>query len=92
MHLTTDLSPAFNADTLCLVRVTGYDESIDVFTLTAVGFTPEDEAQFPVYSGGAPDFDDFTVPGIVLPAITGEWGEPAEFLNKVYAVPLPKGK
>ena len=72
-----------------MVRVTSYDDSADLFTLTAVGFTPEDDAEFPVYSKAAPDFDDFEVPGIVLPALIGEYGEPSELLGRVFVVQVP---
>ena len=54
-----------------------------------MGFTPEDEAEFPVYSKAAPDFDDFEVPGIVLPALIGEYGEPSELLGRAFVVRVP---
>lgn len=71
------------------VRVLSYDEGIDVFTLGAFGFQEGDEEIDPHYTRGAPDFDDFEVPGLVLPALTGEYGEPEEYLGKVYTVPMP---
>lgn len=71
------------------VRIVSYDEGIDVFTLTAFGFIEGDEQIDPTYCHSAPDFDDFTVPGIVLPALIGEHGEPAELVNQVFEVQLP---
>jgi hypothetical protein len=67
-------------------RVADYDEGIDVFTISAFGFTPEDQAEDPDYCRSAPDFDDFTVPGVLMPRLCAESGEPAELLNRVFTV------
>lgn len=77
---------------LARVRVLAYDEAIDVFKLGAFGFTDEDESVDPDYCRGAPDFDDFEVPGIVLPALLGEYGEPAELIGRVFSLwgPFPR--
>lgn len=72
------------------IRVAAYNESTDVFSLTAFGFLPEDAVDDPEYCRSAPDFDDFEVPGIVLPALVGEYGEPAELVGAVFTVNLPK--
>lgn len=72
-----------------MVRVSGYDDSADLFTLSAVGFSEEDQAQYPIYSRAAPDFDDFEIPGIVLPGLIGEGGEPSELLGRVFVVKMP---
>lgn len=71
------------------VRILSYDESIDVFKLGAFGFTPEDVEADPTYSRSAPDFDDFEMPGIVLPALIGECGEPSELVGQVFTIELP---
>lgn len=71
------------------VIVQSYDEATDVFTLAAFGFEPEHEKIDPDYCRSAPDFDDFEVPGAVLPAIIGEFGEPSELLGQVFDVNLP---
>lgn len=71
------------------IRVLSYDESIDVFKLGAFGFTPEDEIEDPDYSHSPPDFDDFEVPGAVLPYLIAEYGEPSEFVGKVYELKMP---
>lgn len=71
------------------IRIASYEEGIDVFTLTAFGFAPGDEKIDADYVRSAPDFDDFTVPGIVLPALIGECGEPSELVGKVFEVRLP---
>ena len=73
-----------------MVRVADYKEGTDIFTLTAVGFTEEDQVEFPTYSRAAPDFDDFEVPGLLLPALIGEFGEPFELLGRAFVVQLPK--
>ena len=73
-----------------MVRVADYEEGTDIFTLTAVGFTEEDQVEFPTYSRAAPDFDDFEVPGLLLPALIGEFGEPSELLDRAFVVQLPK--
>lgn len=73
-----------------MVRVADYKEGTDIFTLTAVGFTEEDQVEFPTYSRAAPDFDDFEVPGLLLPALIGEFGEPSELLGRAFVVQLPK--
>ena len=69
-----------------VVRVVSYDEGADTFKLSAVGFSAEDERDFPVYSRGAPDFDDFEIPGAVLPFLVGEFGEPSELVGNAYAL------
>lgn len=71
------------------ITVSDYDEGIDVFTVRAFGFTEEDEASDPEYCKSAPDFDDFTVPGILLPALIGEYGEPSELVGGTFEVQLP---
>ena len=71
------------------IRIHDYDEGIDVFTIVAFGFTPEDEATDPEYARSAPDFDDFQVPGLLLPALIGEYGEPSDLVGKVFTVTLP---
>ena len=71
------------------IRVQSYDEGTDVFTLAAFGFQEGDEALDPEYVRGAPDFDDFEVPGLVLPALIGEYGEPDEIIEQVFEIKLP---
>lgn len=71
------------------ITIVDYDECIDVFTVTAYGFTPEAEEHDPEYCRSAPDFDDFTVPGILLPALIGECGEPSELVWQTFDVTLP---
>lgn len=71
------------------IRVIGYDEQIDVFKIAAFGFTDEDVAEDPEYSRDAPDFDDFEVPGAVLPHMLGEFGEPSEFVGRVFTLKSP---
>ena len=71
------------------VVIHSFEEGIDVFTLGAYGFEPEHEAQDPDYCKDAPDFDDFEVPGIVLPALIGECGEPSELVGRVFEIKLP---
>lgn len=73
---------------LVKVRITGYDEQIDVFTIAAFGFTEEDEAADPDYCRSAPDFDDFTVPGLLLPNLIGVCGEPSELVGQVFTIKL----
>lgn len=68
------------------IRVQSYDEQIDVFTLAAFGFVAGDDLS----DGYDPiDLDDFQVPGHVLPALIGRYGEPAELLGQVFTVPMP---
>lgn len=74
---------------LVKVRVLSYEEGIDVFTLGAFGFQEGDELIDADYTRDAPDFDDFEVPGLVLPALIGEYAEPSEVMRKVYTVPMP---
>lgn len=71
------------------IRIADYEEGIDVFTITAFGFTPEDEAEDAEYARSAPDFDDFQVPGLLLPALIKEYGEPSELVGKVFTITLP---
>jgi hypothetical protein len=71
------------------IKIADYDEGIDVFTVSAFGFTPEDEAADADYYRSAPDFDDFDVPGICLPALIGEYGEPSDLVGQVFEVKLP---
>ena len=71
------------------VVIRSFEEGIDVFTLGAYGFEPEHEAQDPDYCKDAPDFDDFEVPGIVLPALIGKYGEPSELVGRVFEIKLP---
>lgn len=71
------------------ITVLKCDEGIDVYTLGAYGFLPEHEAEDPDYCRDAPDFDDFEVPGILLPALIGECGEPAELVGRSFTVRLP---
>lgn len=71
------------------VHILSYEEGIDVFKLGAFGFTEEDVAADPDYSRSAPDFDDFEVPGIVLPALIGEYGDPSELVGQVFEIELP---
>ena len=71
------------------VEILSYDENLDVFKLGAYGFTPEAEAADPDYARDAADFDDFELPGIVLPALIGQWGEPSEFVGQVFELKMP---
>ena len=58
------------------IVVTGYEECTDVFTISAFGFSTDHEGLDPEYAKSAPDFDDFELPGLLLPALIGEYGEP----------------
>lgn len=80
---------AFDGQHSAMVRVQSWDCDTDIFTLAAVGFCPEDEEEFPVYSRAAPDFDDFQVPGVILPALIGEYGAPEELVGEVFVVKQP---
>lgn len=71
------------------VRVLSYDEGLDVFKLGAFGFTPEDEVEDPDYFRVAPGFSDFEIPAVLLPYLVGEFGEPSEFMGKVFEVKMP---
>jgi len=71
------------------IKIEAYDADADVFTISAFGFTPEDEIEDPIYAASAPDLDDFVVPGLVLPALIGEYGEPDELLGRTFVVCLP---
>jgi hypothetical protein len=70
------------------IRLISFDEICDIFTFSAFGFTPEDEAEDPTYSRSAPDFDDFNIPGILIPSFIGESGEPSELVGRVFTVAL----
>lgn len=70
--------------TTVLFEVLTYDESTDLFTIHVpcpdLGRdTPENDI----------DVDDFTVPGALLPLLTGEYGEPDEFIGRTFSRPLP---
>jgi hypothetical protein len=73
---------------LVKIHIHSYCET-DVFTICAFGFTPEDVEADPEYAHAAPDFDDFKVPGILLPALIGEYGEPDELVGRVFTIELP---
>lgn len=93
MQVAVTTLQTLNADTtplgqLVKVRVIGYEEGIDVFHLSAYGFTDADEAEDPAYCHSAPDFDDFSVPGLLLPNLIGAMGEPSELLGKVFTLRL----
>lgn len=70
------------------IRIQGWDDS-DLFSIGAFGFTPEDEEADPDYCRSAPDFDDFDIPGILLPKLIGEFGAPSELIGRVFTVELP---
>ena len=80
---------AFDGQHNAMVRVQAWDCDTDIFTLSAVGFTEEDEQEYPIYSKAAPDFDDFTIPGLLLPSLIGEYGMPEELVGEVFVVNLP---
>ena len=71
------------------IRIQSFNENSDVFTIAAFGFSPEDEAQDPDYCKSAPDFDDFEIPSVLLPAFIRKYGEPAELVGQVFEVELP---
>ncbi len=71
------------------ILINSYDEQIDVFKVGAFGFVEGDEKIDPTYCRSAPDFDDFEIPGLILPALIGEYGEPDELVGRVFEITLP---
>ena len=72
------------------VRVVNYEEGIDAFTLSAFGFDDRDHDIDPWYCKSAPDFDDFTVPGLLMPAlIGGQLDDKLPFVGQVFTITLP---
>lgn len=69
------------------IRVTAYEAHTDVFSIEAFGFGYEDQELDPDYCRDAPDFDDFEVPGIVMPALIGRFEDGASLVNKVFTIP-----
>ena len=60
------------------VRVLGWDESSDMFTLGEGVSSPNPQ---PV--------PNFTVPGALLPTFIGEYGEPSELIGRDFDVYFP---
>lgn len=60
------------------VHVKSYDESLDMFELAA--------------DDGVQTLPAFDVPGVVLPYLVGEYGEPGEFVGKVFGLKTPESK
>lgn len=71
------------------IQIHSYEEGSDIFNIGAWGFCPEDQEIDPDYCRSAPDFDDFEMPGALLPALIGEYGEPHELVGRVFTVELP---
>lgn len=71
------------------IVVLSYEEGIDVFTVGAFGFDESHVEQDPEYCRSAPDFDDFEIPGLLLPVLIGECGEPDELVGRTFEAKLP---
>lgn len=66
------------------IAVQSYDEGTDTFTLAV---TCSDEGRDT--SANEYDYDDFTVPALVLPMLIGECGEPDELVGQEFPILMP---
>ncbi len=63
------------------ITVVAYNKEYDLFTLSI------DPAKFTHAAWF--DVDDFQVPGAVLPALIGQYGEPDELVGQTFECKLP---